>query len=114
MGVLLKQSSNIIVKRLSTIFIFVLLLALPSQNPVVGVNNIVWSDDFNDGDLDGWRAEGYYAPFVGSWSYYTNGEIANINNVLRLSGELKVRNGTYAIHESSVAYGSWSFDLDVK
>jgi hypothetical protein len=75
---------------------------------------IVWSDDFNDGDLEGWRAEGYYAPLVGDWSYPPNGEMANIDNVLRIPGDLEFRNGSIIIHESNVSYGSWSFDLHIK
>ncbi|MHA2250731.1 MAG: hypothetical protein ACXAD7_10225 [Candidatus Kariarchaeaceae archaeon] len=101
------------IKQVLTIYIFGILLVLPTQNPVMGENAIIWSDDFNDGDYDGWTISGHYFPLVGSWRD-TTGEVSVESKVLRIAGTKVFRNMTFATHASTQVYGSWSFDLDLK
>ena len=54
---------------------------------------VVWSDDFNDGDYDGWGIQ------RGNWSAD--------NNYLRISNEGDI------YHPSAVSKGTWSFDVYV-
>ena len=79
--------------------------------PVSG--SIAWSDDFNDGNYDGWTITGFYGPVVGDWGE-TAGKADIVNDELWFTGNQIFRNFSYAIHESSVAYGNWSFDVKVK
>jgi hypothetical protein len=55
--------------------------------------SIVWSDDFDDGDLEGWETwwkKGFYSTDDGVLSIKTGGDL---------------------YHESTVLTGTWSFDL---
>ncbi len=61
-----------------------------SKVPVVAVE--VWSDDFNDGNLDGWTV--------------TYGSFSTVDNSLRALVPSSCIN-----HSSSVNIGTWSFDL---
>ena len=99
------------------IFFLLLLTITPlvfSPTPVSAA--ITWSDDFNDGNYDGWTIKGLYGPIDGesiSWSD-TAGKAEIVNDELRFTGQQLFRNFTYAVHESSVAYGNWSFDVTVR
>jgi len=65
-----------------------------------------WSDDFNDGILDGWTVDGW-----NSTELPATQEDANItaeDYTMRVYGEETSR----AYHTSNVAYGNWSFDVD--
>jgi len=79
-----------------TIFAMVLLTFLifgcgstPTPDP-----SIVWSDDFEDGDTDGWEE-----PF-------SDGEYSVHEGVL-----ITTDNGDILMHESRVSSGTWSFDV---
>lgn len=95
--------------------VFALLLSLGlllnSSLPVYAT--IVWSDDFNDGNYDGWIITGIYAPVNSTW-VDTVGTAEVIDGELWFTGEQHFRNFSYAVHESTVAYGSWSFDVNVR
>jgi hypothetical protein len=69
----------------------------------------VWSCDFDDGNISDWSIygiEGQYPP-------YTNppGNFTTEDGVLRSNSTGEVF--SIATHNSSVAYGTWSFDVDV-
>lgn len=68
--------------------------------------SVVWSDDFNDGNLDGWTTFGVI------WSGESATEVpANYSledNNLRYTGEFS----TYTYHASTASSGHWSFDVD--
>jgi hypothetical protein len=69
--------------------------------------DVVWSDNFNDGNYDGWTIYGY------NFTYYpptpADGEFSAADNTLKATGPVY----NYAAHPSSVAYGNWSFSLHV-
>ena len=72
------------------IFLAVLLLSARTCSAVV-----IWQEDFNDGDYDGWTI--YQGDF-------------------EITGNALVANGSYGVwnfirHTSTVAYGTWSFDV---
>ncbi|MHA2033016.1 MAG: hypothetical protein ACW99Q_26910, partial [Candidatus Kariarchaeaceae archaeon] len=67
----------------------------------------VFSDDFDDGDLEGWDLWGWNwtTPIIYEWE----GSMINDNGILTSENP---QNGmwSYACQESTVAYGTWSFD----
>ncbi|MFW9809004.1 MAG: hypothetical protein ACFFE6_06450 [Candidatus Thorarchaeota archaeon] len=91
-----------------------LLLVTPLLYSSIPVDaSIVWSDDFNDGNYDGWRITGLYGPVDGDW-VETVGTAEVIDGELWFTGEQHFRNFSYAVRECTVAYGSWSFDVKVR
>ncbi len=74
---------------------------------------ITWSDDFNDGNYDEWTIKGMYLPIGSDW-VDTAGKADIVNDELMFTGQQIFRNSTFAVHESSVAYGNWSFDVTVR
>jgi hypothetical protein len=93
---------------------FILLLVNPLLYFSMPVSaSLVWSDDFNDGNYDGWTIKGIYAPIDEDW-IDTSGSAAIDNGELRFTGPQIFRNFSYAVHESSVAYGNWSIDVNVR
>jgi hypothetical protein len=85
----------------------VLVILVTSFGPVPVSADVVWSDDFNDGNYDGWTIYGYNftffppTPAVGSFSA--------ADYTLKATGPVY----NYAAHPSSVAYGTWSFSVHV-
>ena len=73
------------------------LLCLVGYTPLGCRGAVVWSDDFNDGDYNGWTI---YED-ASNWSA--------ASNYLQLD---QVSNGMIT-HPSTVAYGTWSFDYKV-
>jgi len=105
-------------RKSSTVSIYLVFLLLLTVSPLFNVampvsGAAVWSDDFNDGNYDGWIIEGLLAPLDDDWTYHTDGEAEIVNNELRFTGPQIFRNDTVAVHESSVAYGNWSIDVNV-
>ena len=107
------------VKRTSAVcaVLFVLLL-LYSQNPFVGTVRAsdIFADDFNDGNYDGWYTQGSLYNYSDATWYENMGNLTAANNVLEASGDPgNASKGQYqrAYINSSVAYGTWSFDLYV-
>ena len=101
------------------ICIYVFLLLLVPLNPLLYTSlpvsaAVVWSDDFDDGNYDGWTIKGLYAPYGEEWTYYPDGEAEIVNNELRFTAQQIFRNATFTVHESSVAYGNWSIDVKVR
>jgi hypothetical protein len=96
------------------LFFLLLLTVTPLVHfPTPASASIGWADDFNDGNYDGWTINGLYAPVVGDWSI-TTGKADIVDGELIFTGEQIFRNFSYAIHESTVEYGSWSFDVKVR
>lgn len=63
----------------------------------------IWSDDFNDGNTDGWNIRGYNS------THDLPGNITADDNTLRAYGDHVLH---YASHPSTQANGTWSFDVD--
>ncbi|MGY5881812.1 MAG: hypothetical protein RTV31_16295 [Candidatus Thorarchaeota archaeon] len=74
-------------------------IALPVEKQYLEAT-IVWSDDFNDGNMDGW------------YTHEVSGQPANFSVI---DGVVYSHHGdellNVAIHENSVAYGTWIFDV---
>ncbi|MHA2373804.1 MAG: hypothetical protein ACXAEB_12355 [Candidatus Thorarchaeota archaeon] len=67
----------------------------------------VWSDDFNDGNYDGWTIEGIN--MTADPPELIDGNFSVDDGLLRATGE----NGwNLASHPSTVATGTWMFDID--
>ena len=97
--------------------LFVLLL-LYSQNPHLGTVRAsdIFADDFNDGNYDGWYTQGSLYNYSDRLWYENMGNLTATNNVLEALGDPgNESKGQYqrAYINSSVAYGTWSFDLYV-
>ena len=76
---------------------------------------LIWEDDFDDGDLEGWDLTTYYTTSFATVPV-VKGEvlIENSNNKLFLPN---IYNGTHGMlnsaqRTSSLVYGHWSFDID--
>lgn len=63
----------------------------------------IWSDDFNDGNTDGWDIMGFNS------THDLPGNITADDNTLRAYGDGVLH---YASHPSTQANGTWSFDVD--
>lgn len=101
-------------KKLMAGMLFGVLLVIPLTRVSAG---LVWEDDFNDGDLEGWVLKTYYT--------------TDFSNVPVVKGEALIRNdnkrmllppiynGTHeglsnAKRASTQVHGHWSFDVDTR
>jgi len=85
----------------------VLVILVSSIGPMPVSAEEVWSDDFNDGDYDGWTIYGYNFTFFPPTP--ADGNFSAADNTLKATGPVY----NYAAHPSSVAYGTWSFNVHV-
>jgi hypothetical protein len=72
----------------------------------------VWSDNFNDGNYEGWTVSGALNPFSVA-EILENGSFSAASKVLQAGGSPTVDPSlwSWASHPSTVATGTWSFDL---
>ncbi len=94
-----------------TIFVTLIFVSLlcPFSNA-----EIVWMDDFNDGDHDGWNATAYdFLPFFVNYTELIpiQANVTVEDEALYSKGPRKIGCSNVITHPSSVAYGTWSFDL---
>ena len=61
----------------------------------------IWSDDFDDGDFDGWTV------VYGNWTV-TN------NSLQALASRYTYNQGGFITHPSSIAFGTWSLDIKIR
>jgi hypothetical protein len=71
----------------------------------------IWADDFNDGNYDGWTIWASNTTGFNPWTNVTGGSFEIDDGALRANGTNVEWN--LADYPSSVAYGTWSFDLDI-
>ncbi|MHA2191423.1 MAG: hypothetical protein ACXAAP_14450 [Candidatus Thorarchaeota archaeon] len=71
-------------------------------------SSVVWSDDFEDEDISDWQIFG--VNHTADPDYLLPGSCSASGGVLRPNGP----EWNYAGYNSSVAYGTWSFDVDVQ
>ena len=102
-----------ILKRIMIVTFSMLLTALLlglSFGPVPTSAAVIWSDDFNDGNYDGWTISG-----INVTSYPPPSWV-----ITELDGNFTIENGmlkahgpewNWAKHSSNIAYGTWSFDI---
>jgi hypothetical protein len=72
--------------------------------------SIIWSDNFDDGDLDGWTLSG------ASWFAYKGsklgaGNFSVADKTLRVTGVEKYMALSFSSHPKMTATGTWSWDL---
>ncbi|MFX0206221.1 MAG: hypothetical protein ACFFDT_09550 [Candidatus Hodarchaeota archaeon] len=87
-----KRKKLVIPTLVTSIIVFLL---TPMVQPVPCAATVVWSDDFNDGNYDGWTIQ--------------NGTFSATNYMLVATGskfEWHVAN-----HTSTLVYGTWTFDI---
>ncbi len=76
-----------------------------------------WSDDFNDGDYDGWTITGYdFEPFYADMMtppIPIKGNYTAEDGALQSLGPRVPGRAGVASHPSTVAYGTWSFDVHI-
>jgi hypothetical protein len=76
-----------------------------------------WSDDFEDGDYNGWKITGYnFEPFFVDMMtppIPIKGNYTAEGKTLQSLGPRKPGLAGVASHPSTVAYGTWSFDLQI-
>lgn len=87
----MKKSTNIL--RMGVKFIILILGPFLLLGCGTKDESIVWSDNFNDGDLEGWEP------------WWQKGLYSAENGVL------SIKTGGDLYHESTVLTGTWSFDL---
>ena len=118
-GVGLRKSNSLILVVVIVMFLLVSIplnylsiieeqIASSEGNSKYTPSTIVWSDNFDDENIDDWEVFGVYREpdpdevIAGSFSVE--------GGILRATGG----NWTYMGFNSSVAYGTWSFDIDVQ
>jgi hypothetical protein len=95
----------------STILVMMVFVSLfcPISNA-----EIVWMDDFNDGDHDGWNAKAYdFLPWFVNYTELipVQANMTVENGALYSKGPRKIGCSNVITHPSNVEYGTWSFDL---
>lgn len=85
------------VRNLLLASILILLIGSTVYEQGFAQTNVVWMDDFNDGDYDEWIIEG--------------GLFSIVNNSLILQGSLLWPKVATIFRESQGAFGNWSFDI---
>ena len=92
------------------------LLCSLTFGPVPSTAAVVWVDDFNDGNYNGWTVRGFLKIDGGILGQKkTEGNFSAADSTLRATGEpanVKDTLWNLAEHPSSVAYGTWSFDVN--
>ncbi|MFX1261316.1 MAG: hypothetical protein ACFFAZ_04450 [Promethearchaeota archaeon] len=95
--------------------VILFLLCWMGYCPTAGRSALVWSDDFDDGNYDGWTIventalydwateDGYFGFRGSNWSA--------ANNYLELNDTIEPAIWGAISHPSDVAYGTWSFDM---
>lgn len=71
-------------------------------------SGVVWSDNFDDEDISDWQL--FTVNHTASPDTLLPGNSTAVGGVLRHIGE----EWSYAGHNSSVAFGTWSFDVDIQ
>lgn len=104
-------------KRITTFFtlvalLLVLSLHLPLQNRVTATE--VFSDNFNDGNYDGWGTYGFYRNDTENLFYPAIANFSAADQTLKATGptgSFPWWTSNVAYISSSLAYGNWSFDV---
>ena len=92
--------------------ISVFLILLLSINVNLCQASIVWSDNFNDGDLDGWKISGAsYAGRTEQSLVVAKGNCTIADGTIRETSTPKMSGYTYVAHPNGVNKGTWSFDV---
>ncbi|MHA2081717.1 MAG: hypothetical protein ACW99H_11290 [Candidatus Thorarchaeota archaeon] len=85
----------------------IFLLCWMGYSPIACRSTVVWSDDFNDGNYDGWTICANELLYGGDYGF-NGSQWSAANNYLQLDHEeLGI-----ITHPSDVAYGTWSFDFN--
>lgn len=91
------------------------LILLLSINGNLCQASIVWSDNFDDGDLEGWKVSGAsYAGRTVQTLVVAPGNCSTAEKTLRETSKPKMSGYTYVAHPNGVNKGTWSFDAYFK
>ncbi|MHA2176335.1 MAG: hypothetical protein ACXABI_16045 [Candidatus Hodarchaeales archaeon] len=99
--------------KILSLIMLIILVASASSFSAANTNTTVWSDNFNDKNLDGWEIVGHdwtnYPPSYDLWT----GNASAANNELWINGSAP---DFYTVvgYPSSVTHGTWSFDVIAK
>ncbi len=88
-----------------------ILVMMLFYSPSLCEATMVWSDDFNDGNHDSWSVTGINMTTIPA--VLVDGNYSVDNGLLRATGEGSGWIWNLASHASTVATGTWSFDIDV-
>lgn len=91
--------------------IFMLILVFSSVQQSQG--SLVWSENFNTENPTGWMFGSWIRPLMYNFTANYDEEMSVIDGILRAPNSTTFQTITYAAYNSSVAYGSWSFDYIV-
>lgn len=94
---------------IASIFCSILLL-IAMLVPLKCSATMVWSDNFDDGNYDGWTVTGINMTAVPP--VLVDGNYSAEDGLLRATGEGEGWIWNLASHPSTVATGTWSFDID--
>ncbi|MFW9886606.1 MAG: hypothetical protein ACFFER_00380 [Candidatus Thorarchaeota archaeon] len=78
--------------------------------PLASRGAVVWSDDFNDGNYDGWTICDNSTHFDGDWGFGGSNWTA-ANGWLQVESGFEEKGWAIISHPSNVVYGKWSFDF---
>jgi hypothetical protein len=81
-----------------------MLLTTPSKA------SVVWSDNFDDGNLDGWTVSGVN-PWFGKMSTPAVGNVSAADKTLHATGVPQQYAYSFASHPTMTTTGTWSWDL---
>jgi hypothetical protein len=93
-------------RKMYLIAVVIVLVLCSSMGTTPSRAAIVWQDDFDDGNLDGWTVFGYESPYS---------DVMVGGNFSAASGRLEVSHDdpNFARRNSTVTEGTWSFDMYV-
>jgi hypothetical protein len=80
--------------------------------PLACEGAVVWSDDFNDSNYDGWTICDNSTLYDGNWGWSGSNWTA-ANGYLQIEAGYEEAGWGVISHPSNVAYGKWSFDFRV-
>jgi hypothetical protein len=69
----------------------------------------MWSDDFNDGNYEGWTVSGASNPWNPGFEILEEGSFSATNKALQATGDPDL--WSWASHPSTVATGTWRLDI---
>jgi hypothetical protein len=78
--------------------------------PLASRGAVVWSDDFTDGDYDGWTICDNQTLYRGEWGW-SGSSWSAANHYLQIEAGYGQAGWGIISHPSNVAYGKWRFDF---
>lgn len=98
--------------KFTRMYVLGLLVLLYSSLLLTSISNatILWSDNFDDGNFEGWNISGA-SPFLQQNSELAEGNFSAVDKTLRAIGAPVVSAYSFATHSTMTTTGTWSWDL---